>query len=317
MPFPTDSEKQQALDLIGSYLSGTNQRVNDFCSRVLRTRGGRIGSGMGGLLEALWGYSVNQILASEIQANFELAWFPEHQYHDFACVYKNTEWNSRTKEGEFFRIEAKSMNTGADESKAHFDVLLKDLDKYDALLVLVWEWKAIDEFHFSPSIIDSFFEPAKPVAILRDELHIARGGSFVSANACPDGCLPDSCTHDYEPLNKYKKRERLCGPESCRPSRNVSHAANFGGLVRMLRTQKAEARSALRRIRKEHEAADNYVAFIHRHFPKEEANHYVALEWRLLADNLGMNHKGMSKGEISSAIRANYPHYPQLLKEIF
>ena len=148
MFFPADLEKQQALNLIESHLSEAKQRVNNFCSRVFLTRGGRIGSGMGGILEALWGYYVNQILASKNQTEFELAWFPEHQYHDFACVHKSIEWNPEIKQGEFFRIEVKSMNIRADESKAHFDVLLKELDEYDTLLVLIWEWKAIDEFHF-------------------------------------------------------------------------------------------------------------------------------------------------------------------------
>ena len=316
MFFPTDLQKQQALGLIESHLSDAKQEVNDFCSHVFLTRGGRIGSGMGGILEALWGYYINRILASKNQAEFELAWFPEHQYHDFACVHKSTEWNPETKEGEFFRIEVKSMNTGADESKAHFDVLLKELDESDALLVLIWEWKAIDEFHFFPEIIDSFFSLAKPIAMLRDELHIARGGCFVSANDCPDGCLPDDCTHSGEPLNASGKRERLSGPKSCRPSQ-ASYAANFGGLVRMLKTQQSKARSTLRRLRKEHETADKYVAFIHHHFPNEEKNHYTIAEWRQLADRLALNYQGMSKDEIFSIIRMDYPHYFRILKDIF
>ena len=37
-------------------------KMNEFSSNVLKTRGGRIGSGMGALLEALWGYMMNQII---------------------------------------------------------------------------------------------------------------------------------------------------------------------------------------------------------------------------------------------------------------
>ncbi|GFI48409.1 hypothetical protein IMSAGC019_03736 [Lachnospiraceae bacterium] len=38
------------------------ERMNQFSAQILRTRGGRIGSGMGALLEALWGYMMNQII---------------------------------------------------------------------------------------------------------------------------------------------------------------------------------------------------------------------------------------------------------------
>ena len=49
-----------------AYLSNIAcQRMNDFSTQILRTRGGRIGSGMGALLEALWGYMMNQIISQE------------------------------------------------------------------------------------------------------------------------------------------------------------------------------------------------------------------------------------------------------------
>ena len=35
------------------------------------------------------------------------------------------------------------MNTGADESKGHFDVLKNELEEYDSLIILTWEWKSI------------------------------------------------------------------------------------------------------------------------------------------------------------------------------
>src|SRR5690554_4013010 len=88
--------------------------VNEFAAKTLITRGGRIGSGMGLLLEALWGYYLNVHLIDE---PFELAWFPDHQYNDFACLYKDQEWHPESKSGEALRIEVKSMNIGAEESK--------------------------------------------------------------------------------------------------------------------------------------------------------------------------------------------------------
>lgn len=57
------------------------------------------------------------------------------------------------------------------------------------------------------ALLDSFFDRAKGIAMLRDALHIARGGSFVGSEYCPDGCQSDYCVHIGEPLNAEGKRE--------------------------------------------------------------------------------------------------------------
>ena len=132
------------------------------------------------LLEALWCYYVNQVLYSlPAGESCELAWMAENQYNDYACIARNGEWNPNTREGEFFRIEAKSMNLDADESKGHFDELQMHLGLYDLLLVMVWQWETTDAGHYSPIIKDHFIGPAKAIATLRDELHILRGGTIL------------------------------------------------------------------------------------------------------------------------------------------
>ncbi len=132
-----------------AYLSNIAcQRMNDFSTQILRTRGGRIGSGMGALLEALWGYMMNQIISQENSLDCEIAWFPNNQYNDFSCIRRDEVWDATSRTGEYFRIEAKSMNIGADESKAHFAALDSEIEPNDALLILVWEWRKIDDFHF-------------------------------------------------------------------------------------------------------------------------------------------------------------------------
>lgn len=246
--------------------------MNAFSEKILRARGGRIGSGMGALLEALWGYMVNRILLDEGTSDCEIAWFPDNQYNDFACIKRNMVWEPDKRDNEYFRIEVKSMNTGADEPKAHFTALQEEIGEGDAVLILVWEWTKTDDFYCYPRVIDSFFGRARNLAELRDKLHIAKGGSFVRAEGCPDMCEPYLCRHIGEPLNASGKRERLSGPESTRPSENVSYAANFGGLVRMLKTENESAREIFRRIRKEDAEAHRYISFIHRNFPKEEKN---------------------------------------------
>lgn len=280
---------EQAQVAIVSASAVACDRINQFSAQVLQTRGGRIGSGMGSLLEALWGYNVNCVLrerGGEL-AQVEIGWFPDHDYNDFACIRRNAEWDPTTRRGELLRIEAKSMNMGADESKGHFDEIIECLCPSDLLLVLVWSWDAIDECRVSPRIRDHYIGPARVIATLRDRLHVARGGRFVDRADCPDGCAPEQCKHHGEPLNADGKRERKSGPSSCR-GENVSYAANFGGLVRMLKTSSSEARHVFRKLRKSEPEIHRYISFLHRNFPDEEANQYSATEWKLVARALGV-----------------------------
>lgn len=181
--------------------------------------------------------------------------------------------------------------------------------------MLIWEWKKIDTTHYSPIIIDSFFDRASGVAKLRDALHLARGGSFVSAESCPDECDPSHCSHIGEPLNENGKRERLSGPEATRVSRTVSYAANFGGLVRMIKTNNENARNVFREQRKDNEVANHYISFIHRNFPNEEKNQFTISELRKVAELLNINTKSKSKNQLYEEIhcRNNYQdHLRQL-----
>ncbi len=303
----------EVYEVIKSISDNACERMNTFSSNVLKTRGGRIGSGMGTLLEALWGYMMNQIILERNDLDCEIAWFPDNQYNDFSCIRKDAPWNGETRDGEYFRIEVKSMNTGADESKAHFTALQREIEDNDVLLILVWEWKQIDDVHYSPIIIDSFFDRAIGVARLRDALHLARGGSFVEIGNCPDEC-DAPCTHIGEPLNASGKRERLSGPESTRPSLKVSYAANFGGLVRMLKTDNKEARTVFRQIRKESKTADHYISFIHRNFPSEEKNQFTVSEFRKVAAHLGITNCPNGKDALYRAI-SSVDNYQCALKE--
>jgi hypothetical protein len=242
------------------------EKINDFSQSVFRTRGGRLGSGMGILLEALWGYYINVELENEA-ALCEVGWVPGHEYNDFACVQRDQEWIPSSRTGELLRVEAKSMNTEADESKGHFDELISRLGVWDLLLVLAWSWNlAGDGIRLYPHIHDYFIDSARSIALLRDGLHLARKGSFVDRSNCPDHCLPELCKHHGEPLNSAGKRERRSGPISCRPE-DSSYAANFGGLVRMVKTRGQAARGVLTDACATDPVAEAYVAFIHRNFP--------------------------------------------------
>lgn len=241
------------------------EKINEFSQRVFRTRGGRLGSGMGILLEALWGYYVNVELESEATL-CEIGWVPGHEYNDFACIYRDQIWIPTSHAGELLRIEAKSMNTEADESKGHFDELISQLGEWDLLLVLAWSWDLDDDkIRVYPHIHDYFIDSARSIALLRDSLHIARKGSFVDRSNCPDRCIPELCKHHGEPLNSAGKRERRSGPTSCKPE-DSSYAANFGGLVRMVKTRGQTARDVLANVCAADPVAQAYVAFIQRNF---------------------------------------------------
>jgi hypothetical protein len=273
---------------------------------------------MGLLLEALWGYYVNKELTTlgSAAGMIEIAWLPGHEYNDFACVYMDEAWDPVTRTGELLRVESKSMNLHVDESKAHFDELISRIGQFDLLLVLVWSWEPVGERgQVSPTILDYCLELAHPIAELRDQLHIARGGTFVEAAKCPDGCEFSACSHVGEPLNASGKRERLPGPESCRPSQKVAYAANFGGLVRMLKTNSNEARRIFRAIRSLSDPAHEYISFIHRNFPTEERNQYLRSDWRTIASELGIQTTGLTTGEVIGKVR-EVDGYQALLRTI-
>ena len=148
------------------------QNMNAFARDVLQTRGGRAGSGLGSLLEALWGFYVTKELRTTPGLEkFDLAWFPDHAYNDFACVGTDVDWIATDRSTELLRVEAKSMYMGADESKGHFDALEKELGSADLLLVILWDWKPIDAAkpngRVAPQVVDSFVGHAVPVARLR------------------------------------------------------------------------------------------------------------------------------------------------------
>jgi hypothetical protein len=316
------AEQTKAMKSILENSAAACERLNEFTSKVFRTRGGRIGSGMGAVIEALWGFFLNQILVEKSGHDIELAWMYGHEYNDFACIQRGAEWDPDTRTGELLRVEVKSMVASADESKAHFDRLKKELIDTDLLVVFLWDWIPVDErsvhqvIRFSPQVKDYFIGRALDVAELRDALHKARGGSFVEADQCPDKCLSDTCAHIGEPLNASGKRERLSGPSSMRVSQSVSYAANFGGLVRMLKCSSQEARSAFRKICGRNETAWQFVSFIHRNLLDEEENQYSKEEWMKVAAALGLRELPVDKAALVKQIRAAGAQYRTALRSI-
>ncbi len=316
------AEKAKALKSILDNSAAARQRLNEFTARMFRTRGGRIGSGMGAVIEALWGFFLNQILVEQSGHDIELAWMYGHEYNDFACIRRGAEWDPNTRRGELLRVEVKSMVASADESKAHFDRLKKELISTDLLVVFLWDWIQVPEstasrfVRVSPQVKDYFIGKALDVAELRDALHKERGGSFVQAGQCPDGCSSDACAHVGEPLNASGKRERLSGPKSARVSQSVSYAANFGGLVRMLKCSSTKARSVFRKICQQKETAWEFVSFIHRNLPDEEENQYSKEEWSKMALVLGLHDPPREKSELVQRVRAVGARYRAALRSV-
>lgn len=307
-----------AFDLVVQSSPQAIQQLNKLAGDALQTRGGRAGSGLGSLLEALWGFMVNaELRESAPNEGIELAWFPDHAYNDFACVLAAEAWDHRTKAGELFRIEAKSMYRAADESKGHFDALQSELGEHDLLVVLVWDWVGLSgptpHPRVAPQILSSFTGRALDIAKFRDALHVARGGSFVVA-PCPDGCA-NPCRHLGEPLNEQGKRERKTGPDTRKPGK-ISHAANFGGLVRMMKTGSDPARRIFRAGRAASNVVHEFVSFMHSSFPREEVSQYLVPDWRQCGTVLGVPGAAtLPRDELIQAIRL-HSNYQEVLRQI-
>ena len=275
---------------------------------------------MGTLLEVLWAFEANNFLRNNQYQN-TLAWLGD-QYNDFALLGDDGFWDSTTRTGELLRIEMKTMDLDADESKAHFDGLDgKDISPKDMILVVYWRWISVDNDSRAerfPRIIDHFFGRASELAFLRDELHIARGGTFVDRNSCPDQCPPSECEHHGEPLNASGNREKISGPESRRVSRNVSYAANFGGMTRMLGVKNQQMKTVLHRLRRENDTVHRYLSFVHNNQPKKELSMYSRKTWLNVANQLGIsNTKSMKKNELYAEIKNRHNHtFRDLLRNV-
>lgn len=247
----------------------TIDSVNSFTEEVFQTRGGRIGSGMGSIIEALWGFHLNAVLKQDNDITYELGWIYGHEYNDFACLRKDTDWDPTIRQGELFRIEVKSMVASADESKAHFDRLQHEFVNSDVLAVFLWDWKYVKEHpkNVFPAILDYFVGYALPIAQLRDALHLERGGTFVEVGNCPDKCVEQACLHVGEPLNAAGIRERRSGPITSTGSK-VSYAANFGGMLRMLGSRGSKGKELLRIEYFSDPTKARFIDFMARNFPR-------------------------------------------------
>jgi hypothetical protein len=286
MPAPTTPE--QAERILREAHCRITDRVNAFSESHLLTVGGREESGLGALIEALWCFNANQILTSD-NAPFSVSWMSGNAYNDFAIVQNDLEWDPETHQGEIFRIEAKSMFSGADEPKGHFDHTLAKIGEFDQLLVIIWEWSRPTTRNLRHPIITSqFLGRAKPVAAYRDLLHRQRGGWFIGDKdskdeICPDGCSSVPCKHFGEAINESGVRERRFGPESRKGRGATANASNFGGLVRMLAVKGAEKKNTAREFLLSNPMALEFVDFMYKNLPSKGDSFFSASEIRKIA----------------------------------
>ena len=109
------------------------------------------------ILEALWAFYARDVLNEIRPGTYEIAWMPDHAYNDFALTDATSDWDpTGAGQGEFLRIEAKSMNLGTDEPKGHFDVLENELSPDDLLLVLVWKWDSMPGQLVFPRVLSHY-----------------------------------------------------------------------------------------------------------------------------------------------------------------
>lgn len=287
-----------------------------------QTVGGRIGSGLGSWLEAELGFQVNEVFSDEavvlgLPESLELAWIVSHGFNDFAVIDNTTgaavEWTPSNHVGEMFRVEVKSMALDAVESKAHFDALQSEIGQIDQLVVLLWRWVDVPgrAGRVCPRVEAVWVGESAGVAELRDELHLMRGGSFVDAAACPDGCAKDDCKHAGEPLNASGTRERISGPVKTMTG-SAQFASNFGGLVRMIKTRSARGVAVISNLCLQDIRKRSYVEFIHLWFPDAETACFPKSVWQQAAQTLGVSGSAQTLEELHDVVRA-VPSYRDAL----
>lgn len=287
-----------------------------------QTVGGRVGSGLGSWLESELGFQVNQIFSDEAVAlglpeSLGLAWIVSHGFNDFAVIDNASGaapmWTPVSRTAEMFRVEVKSMALDAVESKAHFDALQSEIGQIDQLVVLLWRWKDVPgkAGWVCPRVEAVWIGESAGVAELRDALHLVRGGSFVDSAACPDGCATDECKHAGEPLNASGTRERFSGPSRA-VTGSAQFAANFGGLVRMVKTRGSKGVAAISNLCLTDVRKRSYVEFIHRWFPDAELACFPKRVWQHAAQSLSVGSGAQSLEELHNAVRAA-PSYQDAL----
>jgi len=213
------------------------KKLNTFFSETFLVDSTEINYGhstrFGILFEAMWGYYMKREL--EV-LGYMVKWICKNQYNDFYIT---------DPLGKFIcNIEVKTLCLDSDESKSHFDALQSELLDTDLLFVSAWKWDVHDDL-MKPNITKSKFFVSKEIAIMRDELHILRGGDFINE----------------EPINASGYRERLSGPDKNKPSR-ITHMANFGGLVRMLGTKSRNSKVKLQDYHDNGGTCKEYIDFV-------------------------------------------------------
>jgi hypothetical protein len=213
------------------------EKLNVFFSETFLVDSSEINYGhstrFGILFEAMWGYYMKE----ELQVlGYMVKWICRNQYNDFYIS---------DLVGNFIcNIEVKTLCLDSDESKSHFDALQSELLDTDLLFVSAWKWDVHDDL-MKPKITESKFFVSKEIAVMRDELHILRGGNFVNE----------------EPINASGYRERLSGPDENKPPK-VTHMANFGGLVRMLGTKSKPSKIKLQEYYDAGGTCKEYIDFV-------------------------------------------------------
>lgn len=213
------------------------EKLNKFFSETFLVDSSEINYGhstrFGILFEAMWGYYMKGELET---LGYMVKWICRNQYNDF--------YITDLLDNFICNIEVKTLCLDSDESKSHFDALQSELLDTDLLFVSAWKWDVHDDL-MKPKITESKFFVSKEIAVMRDELHILRGGNFVKE----------------EPINASGYRERLSGPDENKPPK-ITHMANFGGLVRMLGTKSKISKVKLQEYYDSGGTCKEYIDFV-------------------------------------------------------
>ena len=83
----------------------------------------------------------------------------------------------------------------------------------------------------------------------------------------------------------------------------------------MLKTSSADARKVFKEARASDDVAHAFISFMHKNFPSEEENCYLAKDWKDAAATLGIDLEKLSRETIIAKVH-EFPEYMDALRKL-
>ena len=81
----------------------------------------------------------------------------------------------------------------------------------------------------------------------------------------------------------------------------------------MLKTNNSDSRKVFREYKNANESISDFVDFVYRNYPSEEASQFTKAEWIEIAKKFDITYSGLSKGDLIETIRSQVANYSEHL----